>query len=513
MTLDGAPRGPRPPAATSGRGGAARASGSPLIERDRARRPARPRRRGLSRPRRSCARSPARAGARSSSSTPPRASRRASRTARCWRRCRTWCSTAGSSRRRRVGADEVIVCVCESARRGHREHRATRSKNATRPPSARRSVRLATVPGHYVAGQESALVNYLNGGPAKPTFTPPMPFEQGVRRRPTLVNNAETLAHVALIARHGAQWFRQLGTPSQPGSALVTLSGPVAHPGVYEIEHGASLSLADRAAGGRTAHVHGALLGGYAGTWIGGELLARRRAVGRTPRAARRLARRRRRAAALRGRLPSRRDRPRRALARRPEHSASAGRACTAWTRSPGDRGGRRRHAGAQRQAARRAPGALRAPARRLRAIPTEPSTSSSARWRASPQSSPTTPDTGHATPARARRSCRCRHIPSARKPHAGCRRTDEPSRARQPDRLRGARHVRGAAARADHARRVGLSDRRRDAAAGLAGRARHPRGAGVPHVRAAGGARPHAKRAACSSRRPSRLKSSTGLS
>ena len=64
-----------------------------------------------------------------------------------------------------------------------------------------------------------------------PTFTPPMPFEQGVRRRPTLVNNAETLAHMALIARHGAQWFRQLGTPTQPGSALVTLSGADRPPG------------------------------------------------------------------------------------------------------------------------------------------------------------------------------------------------------------------------------------------------------------------------------------------
>ena len=120
-----------------------------------------------------------------------------------------------------------------------------------------------------------------------------MPFEQGVRRRPTLVNNVETLAHVALIARHGARWFRQLGTPTQPGSALVTLSGPVAHPGVYEIEHGASLSSLIDAAGGSTAALRGALLGGYAGAWVGGELLRRRRPVRRTPRRARRLARRR----------------------------------------------------------------------------------------------------------------------------------------------------------------------------------------------------------------------------
>jgi NADH:ubiquinone oxidoreductase subunit F (NADH-binding) len=171
-----------------------------------------------------------------------------------------------------VGADEVIVCACESAEEGI--ERMARAIEERAPASERSpSLHLATVPGYYVAGQESALVNYLNGGPAKPTFTPPMPFEQGVRRRPTLVNNAETLAHVALIARHGASWFRQLGTPSQPGSALVTLSGPLAYPGVYEIEHGASLSSLIRAAGGSTARVHGALVGGYAGSWVAGELL------------------------------------------------------------------------------------------------------------------------------------------------------------------------------------------------------------------------------------------------
>src|SRR5271154_1547278 len=101
-----------------------------------------------------------------------------------------------------------------------------------------------------------------------------MAFEQGGGDRPTLVNNAETLAHIALIARHGPEWFRQLGTESQPGSTLITLSGPVAHPGVYEIEHGASLSSLIDAAGATTAAVRGALFGGYAGAWIAGDLLA-----------------------------------------------------------------------------------------------------------------------------------------------------------------------------------------------------------------------------------------------
>jgi NADH:ubiquinone oxidoreductase subunit F (NADH-binding) len=174
-----------------------------------------------------------------------------------------------------VGADEVVIAACEyagasvdsvSVAIAEREAESGRSGHSP-------ALRLVILPGHYVAGQESALVNFLNGGPAKPLFTPPMPFEKGVKRRPTLVNNIETLAHIALVGRHGAPWFRQLGTPTQPGSALVTLSGPVEHPGVYEIEHGASLASLIEAGGGATARLRGALLGGYAGSWISGERL------------------------------------------------------------------------------------------------------------------------------------------------------------------------------------------------------------------------------------------------
>ena len=80
-----------------------------------------------------------------------------------------------------VGADELIICACESAAAGVEgmeraiEERGPGSASAAQSPK----MSLRTVPGHYVAGQESALVNYLNGGPAKPTFTPPMLFERG----------------------------------------------------------------------------------------------------------------------------------------------------------------------------------------------------------------------------------------------------------------------------------------------------------------------------------------------
>ncbi len=171
-----------------------------------------------------------------------------------------------------IGADEAIVCVCESSPESI-DSVAQAIDERLAVAGARAQLQLSVVPSGYVAGQESALVNHLNGGPAIPRFTPPMPFEQGVRRRPTLVSNAETFAHVALIARHGASWFRELGSATQPGSTLLTLSGPVGHPGVYEIEHGASLASVVDAAGGASGRPQAALVGGYAGTWIEGRLL------------------------------------------------------------------------------------------------------------------------------------------------------------------------------------------------------------------------------------------------
>lgn len=173
---------------------------------------------------------------------------------------------------RAIGAEQAILCVCESAGTALQASAQAISERDRLPGSWPR-ITLAATPADYVAGQESALVNHLNGGEAKPTFTPP--YESGVRRQPTLVSNAETLAHAALIARHGARWFRQLGSSEQPGSTLITLNGPIVRPGVYEVEHGASLISLVQAAGGIQTRVRAALLGGYAGTWIGGADLSR----------------------------------------------------------------------------------------------------------------------------------------------------------------------------------------------------------------------------------------------
>jgi NADH:ubiquinone oxidoreductase subunit F (NADH-binding)/DMSO/TMAO reductase YedYZ heme-binding membrane subunit len=169
-----------------------------------------------------------------------------------------------------LGAEEAIVCVCQS--NSDLDH-IKRALAERRSLHERLKLSFSVVANGYVTGQESALVQHLNGGPALPTFTPPMPFERGVRGCPTFISNAETLAHLAMIARRGADWYRELGTPSQPGSTLVTLSGPVSHPGVYEIEHGASLSSLIDAAGGLASTVRSALIGGYAGTWIDARML------------------------------------------------------------------------------------------------------------------------------------------------------------------------------------------------------------------------------------------------
>jgi len=120
--------------------------------------------------------------------------------------------------------------------------------------------------GSYVASQETALISLINGGTGKPTFVPPRPSDRGVRGRPTLVQNVETLAHLALIARYGAGWFRAVGGGA--GSALVTVGGAVRRPGVYEIALGTPVGDLLRQAGGPSEAPQAILAGGYFGGWI-----------------------------------------------------------------------------------------------------------------------------------------------------------------------------------------------------------------------------------------------------
>lgn len=123
------------------------------------------------------------------------------------------------------------------------------------------------LPHQYVSSEETALIRWLNGGEAKPLGTPPRPFERGVGKRPTLVGNVETLAHLALITRYGPGWFRRAGQPDAPGTMLVTVSGAVSVPGVYEAELGTTVAGA-LALAGPAGPVGGLLVGGYFGTWL-----------------------------------------------------------------------------------------------------------------------------------------------------------------------------------------------------------------------------------------------------
>ena len=90
----------------------------------------------------------------------------------------------------------------------------------------------------YVAGEETAAVRSLNGGPAKPTDKPPRPFEEGVGGLPTLVSNVETLANLPYLQRHGATAFRSQGTSLSPGTFLATITGAGRPPALYELPHG-----------------------------------------------------------------------------------------------------------------------------------------------------------------------------------------------------------------------------------------------------------------------------------
>jgi len=165
-----------------------------------------------------------------------------------------------------VGAARAYLCVGHGA--------APIAQFLTGAVAERNRAGLDTVPvevigvaGGYLAGQENALISALNGNAPLPTFVPPRPAERGAHRRPTLVLNVETLAHIALIARFGSHWFRTAGTPGAPGSALVTVAGAVDRPGVREIPLGTALGEVLQRSG-MSQPAQAVLTGGYFGTWL-----------------------------------------------------------------------------------------------------------------------------------------------------------------------------------------------------------------------------------------------------
>ncbi|HET6873953.1 MAG TPA: NADH-ubiquinone oxidoreductase-F iron-sulfur binding region domain-containing protein [Acidimicrobiales bacterium] len=163
-----------------------------------------------------------------------------------------------------VGADLIYVAVHE-----HRPETGHLEAAAAARPQASTRFRFVATPDRYIAGESSALVSWINGGPPRPTGRIRPSAVSGVGGRPTVVSNAETAAHVALIARFGAEWFGEAVTPGGPGSALLTVAGDVGRPGtVVELTGSATIGQIVAAAGGPTELPRALLIGGYTGRWI-----------------------------------------------------------------------------------------------------------------------------------------------------------------------------------------------------------------------------------------------------
>lgn len=150
-----------------------------------------------------------------------------------------------------IGATEAVLCLHEGSPVTAGVAAALAERRDPVP------VRLAAIPPRYVASEESALVHYLTSGDARPTGKHPRPAERGVDGRPTLVDNVETLAQLALLA-----------LDSYRGTQLVTVIGAVGRPGVFEVPPGTPIGALLAQAGGETEPLQAALVGGYGGTWL-----------------------------------------------------------------------------------------------------------------------------------------------------------------------------------------------------------------------------------------------------
>ena len=129
--------------------------------------------------------------------------------------------------------------------------------------------------GAYICGEETALLESIEGRRGEPRRKPPFPVEAGLYGQPTVINNVETLINVPGIILDGGSEYVALGTPASSGHKLFSISGHVARPGVYEVEFGLTLrdliALAGGVPGGRA--VRTVNLGGAAGVFVGPEAM------------------------------------------------------------------------------------------------------------------------------------------------------------------------------------------------------------------------------------------------
>jgi NADH-quinone oxidoreductase subunit F len=127
--------------------------------------------------------------------------------------------------------------------------------------------------GAYICGEETALMESIEGYRGEPRQKPPFPTQSGLFGKPTVINNVETLVNVADILLEGGTVFAATGTAESTGSRLFCVSGAVERPGVYEVEFGATLGGLLGMAGAVEADIQAILLGGAAGSFVGPDTL------------------------------------------------------------------------------------------------------------------------------------------------------------------------------------------------------------------------------------------------
>ncbi len=121
--------------------------------------------------------------------------------------------------------------------------------------------------GAYICGEETALLESLEGKKGQPRYKPPFPAGYGLYGRPTTINNTESLASIPVILQHGADWFHELGTPNNGGSKIFCMSGHVNKPGNYEVPLGMPFAeLLELAGGVRDGHRLKAVIPGGSST-------------------------------------------------------------------------------------------------------------------------------------------------------------------------------------------------------------------------------------------------------
>jgi len=127
--------------------------------------------------------------------------------------------------------------------------------------------------GAYICGEETALMNSIEGHRGEPRNKPPFPTQEGLFGKPTVINNVETLMNVPAIITGGGAAFAALGTEESAGTKVFCVSGAVANPGAYEMELGSTLGELIERAGGPRGTLHAILLGGAAGSFVGTDML------------------------------------------------------------------------------------------------------------------------------------------------------------------------------------------------------------------------------------------------